>query len=141
RWLIIPDQFHALPHLAPPPTLLRPSQSQRFAMLDGICTFNGGQDGFRGFGTGTPYPVLVNGRPQLLAAAVGSILEGFGKFKGHEGTYTYCGSLSSQQGFTGNLLCRVIDPDGGLRTDVPLASSSSNIDLERGITYIILRGQ
>jgi hypothetical protein len=141
RWMIIPDDFQALPHLEPPPTLLRPSQSQRFAMLDGICTFNGGRDGFRGFGTGTTYPVLVNGEPQLLAAAVGSILEGFGKFKGHEGTYTYCGSLSSQRGFTGNLLCRVIDPEGALRTDAALASSSSSVDLERGITYIIIRGQ
>jgi hypothetical protein len=141
RWMLIPDDFHALPDLEPPATPFNASHPQRFAMLDGICTFNGGRDGFRGFGTGTTYPVLVNGQRQLLAAAVGSILEGFGKFKSHEGTYTYSGRLSEKQGFSGNLLCRIIDPEGDIRTRDSLPTPETYPDPEPGITYIIFRGQ
>jgi len=141
RWMFIPDDFHALPDLEPPATPLNPSRLQRFVMLDGICRFNGGQDWFRGFGTGTTYPVVVNGQRQLLAAAVGNIIEGFGKFKNHEGTYTYCGRLSQDQGFSGNLLCRIIDPDGDIRTGDFLPAPETYPDPEPGITYIVFRGQ
>src|SRR3989442_7523 len=83
----------ALPDRDPPETGLDVSRSQRFVMFDSVCMFENGIDGFRGFGTGRTYPMHVGSQPQLFAAAVGSILEGFGKFKGHQGTYTYCGSL------------------------------------------------
>jgi len=62
RWMFIPDNFLALPGVEPPVTLLDPSRSQRFVMLDGICSLNGGQDGFRGFGTGVTYPLRINGQ-------------------------------------------------------------------------------
>ena len=62
RWLMIPNDFRALPGLEPPATPLDRSRSQRFVMLDGVCRFEGGEDGFRGFGTGLTYPTMVGGR-------------------------------------------------------------------------------
>jgi hypothetical protein len=141
RWMMIPDDFEALPDNEPPPTPLNPSRSQRFVMLDSICRFGSGQDGFHGFGTGTTYPAIVNGQPQLLAAAVGNISEGFGKFKGHEGTYTYCGNLSPNHGFRGNVLCRVVDPEGDLWAEGSLPALEAWPDPDPGITYLIVRGQ
>jgi hypothetical protein len=141
RWMIIPDDFGALPGREPPPTLLNPSRSQRFVMLDGICSFNGGADGFHGFGTGTTYPVVVNGQSQLHAAAVGSLTEGFGKFEGREGTYTYCGRLSQHEGFSGSLLCRILDPGGELSTENSLPSLQPWPDPDPGTIYLIMRGQ
>lgn len=141
RWMFAPDGFPALPSREPPETPLDPSRSQRFVMLDSICRFDNGTDGFRGFGTGRTYPLQIGGQSQLLAGAVGSILEGFGKFKGHEGTYTYCGSLSQQNEFEGNVLCRVVDPDGNLRADGSLLEMDAASRLETGITYLMFRGQ
>jgi hypothetical protein len=110
-------------------------------MLDGVCTFKGGRDGFYGFGTGTTYPVVVNGQAQLHAAAVGSIVEGFGKLKGHDGTYTYCGTLSQHEGFCGGLLLRILDPDGSLSTDNSLPSMEPWPYPDPEFTYLTLRGQ
>jgi len=142
RWMVIPHDFEAMPDREPPPTPLDSSKSQRFVMLDGVCKFGRRQqDGFRGFGSGVTYPTVVNGESQLLAAAVGNIVEGFGKFKGHEGTYTYCGSISPQQGFSGALLCRVVDPEGSLRAENSLPALESWPGPEPGITYVIFRGQ
>src|SRR5262245_30733250 len=85
RWMIIPDDFPANPDREPPPTLLDASRSQRFAMQEMRFTF--GQDGFRGFGTGRTFPMWSGGQAKLLAAAVGNITEGVGKFRGHEGNF------------------------------------------------------
>lgn len=141
RWLIIPEDFGALPDREPPPTVLNPTRSQRFVMLDGVCTFNHGRDGFRGFGTGKTYPTVVNGQAQLHAAAVGSITEGFGKFQGREGTYTYCGNLSEHEGFSGNLLCRMLDPDGSLSSENSLPSLQPWPDPDPGTIYLMMHGQ
>jgi hypothetical protein len=142
RWMIIPDGFVALPNQEPPPTLLDTSRQQRFVMLDATCSFGDGRDGFRGFGTGLTFPVTDGGRSQLLAAAVGNIMEGFGKFRGHEGTYTYCGSLSPENGFRGNLLCRVMDPEGSLRTEAAVPTPEpEGVEVEPGFTYVMFRGQ
>ncbi|HXA85853.1 MAG TPA: hypothetical protein VNZ47_12300 [Candidatus Dormibacteraeota bacterium] len=141
RWMLIPDGFAALPGQEPPPVCLDESRSQRFVMLDGRCVFGQGEDGFAGFGTGTTYPTVVNGQRQLLAAAVGNIMEGFGRFKGHDGTYVYCGSLSAQGGFTGSLLLRAMDHEGTLRTDSSFPGIEKIARPEPGITYIVFRGQ
>lgn len=142
RWMLAPDDFVASPGREPPPTPLDASRPQRFVMLDGVCTFGDGQDGFRGFGAGRTFPMNVGGRTQLLAATVGTILEGFGSFKGHEqGTYLHCGSLSPEHGFTGNLLLRVMDSQGTLRTSGRLPALKPQAPPERDITYILFRGQ
>lgn len=142
RWMLAPDDFVASPGLEPPPTLLDPSRSQRFVMLDSVCTFGGGKDGFRGFGAGKTFPSTTDGEPSVLAAAVGTILEGFGAFANHsQGTYVHCGSLSPQQGFTGNLLLRVMDSQGTLRYAGSLPPMRSQPWPEPGITYVVFRGQ
>jgi hypothetical protein len=141
RWVIIPDDFAAQPGREPPPTRFDPLRSQRFVMLDGIYTVNGEADGFCGFGTGVTYPTIVQGQSQLLAAAVGDILDGFGRFKGHEGTYTYCGTFDPHRGFCGNLMCRLPDPNGDLRTqsDPPALGPVTRAD--SSLTYMMFRGQ
>jgi hypothetical protein len=139
RWMVIPDDYHARPDRVPPPSALDATRPQRFVMLDARCTF-GSSDGFRGFGTGTTFPVIHNNRRELLAAAVGTLLEGYGRFQGHEGTYTYCGSLSPDTGFRGNLMVRVMDARGDFRTG-GRATEQQQTSLEPGETYIVFRGE
>jgi hypothetical protein len=142
RWLLTPDDFVAAPDREPPPTPLDPSRSQRFVMLDGTCTFATGEDGFRGFGAGHTVPVTAGGRPRLLATAVGTILEGLGRFRGYEeGTYLYCGILEPRRGFQGNLLLRVVDRQEGFRAGGPLPPLEPRRDPEPGVTYLMFRGQ
>jgi hypothetical protein len=142
RWLVMPDGFVASPCQEPPPTVFDPSRSQRFVMLDRICTFGDGEDSFRGFGTGQTLPVVVNGQLQLLVTAIGTIIEGFGKFKDHEeGTYVYCGKLAPQCGFTGNVLLRVMDREEVLHTENALPNLQPQANPEPEITYILFRGQ
>jgi len=109
-------------------------------MLDGVCVFAGGRDGFRGFGTGVTYPCAAE-PDEVLVGAVGNIQEGFGKFAGLEGTYTYCGTLSAERGFLGNLMCRVVDPDGLLSGDGELTAAAAREDPEPKATYLVFRGQ
>lgn len=139
RWLLVPDDWHALPDREPPATVLDPSRSQRFAMLDSVCRFGDGRDGFRGFGTGSTLPC---GDGRLLAAAVGNVMEGFGRLAGREGTYLYCGEIDPRRGFTGNLMLRVVDPGEGLggEGDLPTIEPMDH-EPEPGITYLLLRGQ
>jgi len=142
RWVVVPPDYVARPGQEPPPTALDPSRSQRFVMLDSICRFGDGKDCFHGFGTGQTFPMTVNGRRDLLAVAIGTVLEGFGKFKGgEESTYVYCGSLSVEQGFTGNILLRVMDPGGAIPTSSDLPAIESRHHPEPGITYVVFRGE
>ena len=140
RWLFAPDGFPALPDREPPPTPFDPSRSQRFVMLESVCRFENGKDGFRGFGTGRTFPTSHNGQSQLLAGAVGNIMEGWGKFRGLVGTYVYCGTISDGA-FTGSLLCRVMDPEGVLRTQKSLPDIQGTKSPERDVAYVLFRGQ
>ena len=142
RWLLAPNDFAGAPDRDPPPTPLDPSCSQRFIMLDGICRFGDGKDGFRGFGAGVTFPLDPQKGTQVLAATVGTIVEGFGTFKDHlEGTYVHCGTLSPERGFTGNFLLRVMDHQGTLRSKENLPAMRGQPFHERDITYIVFRGQ
>lgn len=142
-WMVAPDDFVATPGAVPPPTPLDPSRSQRLVMLDGRCTLDtGGDDGFRGFGAGRTRPTTVGGRSRLLVTTVGTILEGSGRFAGHEaGTYLHCGELDPERGFTGNLLLRVMDPEGTLRSERTLPELRDVPDPEPDVTYLVLRGE
>jgi hypothetical protein len=142
RWVLMPDDFTATADREPPPTVLVPSKSQRFVMLDGLCTFGDGQDGFRGFGCGRTLPTIVNGRSELLVTAVGAIIEGFGKFKDHdEGTYVYCGTLAPERGFTGNVLLRVVDVEETIRTENALPAIEAIPHPDPETVYLLFRGQ
>jgi len=117
------------------------SRSQRFVMLDSRCTFGEGGDGFRGFGAGHTI-VPNNGKSsKLLVTAIGTIVEGFGQFAGHEeGTYLYCGTLDVHRGFIGNLMLRVIDRPETFRTNNILPDLEVRPNPEPDITYILFRG-
>lgn len=142
QWLMIPDGFAATPNSVPPPTRLDPSRSQRFVMLNGTCTFGDGTDGFRGFGTGTTFPSQAGQKPQLFVTAIGTILQGFGRFEGHEeATYVYCGTLAPARGFTGNLMLRAMDSRASLVSQIPIPAMRSGSAAEPGITYVVLRGE
>jgi hypothetical protein len=142
RWMFIPDDYSALLGCEPPATTFDPSRSQRFVMLDGLCKLGAGDDGFRGFGTGKTYPSTTGQRSQLLVTAIGTLVEGYGKFKGlGECTYVYCGTLDPDRGFTGNLMIRVMDPQGRIRTTGSLPELKRGPEIEPGVTYVLLRGQ
>jgi hypothetical protein len=137
RWLFCPEQFEALPGVEPPPTPLDRTRRQRFVMLDADCSLGDGGDGFRGFGTGVTFPASGG----LLAGAIGNVMEGRGRLSGLIGTYTYCGSLSEEEGFRGSMMLRVMDPEGRLRAEGGLRPAESPHHAEPGVTYLILRGQ
>jgi len=141
RWLFMAPEGIAIPGQAPPPEPVDLANSQRFAMAGETFTFGGGKDGFHGFGTGFTVPATGSGKPPQ-AMAVGTIIDGFGKFAGLEqGTYVYCGSLAPDMGFMGNILLRVIDPKHKLYTSDPLPEGRWSGAPEPGITYLIFRGQ
>ena len=144
RWLFAPYDFVGTMGREPPPTPFDSSIAQRFVMLGSVCKFGYGDDGFRGFGTGQTMPTMSpSGRPRLYAVAIGTIVEGFGKFKGHEeGTYVYCGSVSPRGGFVGNIMLRVMDRDSVFRSDVDLPEPEATLENpEPDVVYILLRGQ
>jgi hypothetical protein len=101
-------------------------------MLDCGFAFSNSQDGFRGYGIGRTFPVTVHGRPKCLVGAVGNIMEGCGKFEALEGTYVLTGTITPDLGFLGSITCRVVDPDGKLRTE--------REDPDPEATFIVLRG-
>jgi hypothetical protein len=76
-----------------------------------------------------------------MAGAVGNIMEGFGKFYGLEGTYTYCGTLSPDEGFRGSLLCRVMDHRGVFRIHHSLPDIQPLRSCELDAGYVLFRGQ
>lgn len=141
RWLVIPDGYSALPGRQPPPTPFDPARPQRLALQDGVFTLAGGDDGFYGFGTGATFPDPRGDGRTVLVAAVGNVMQGFGKCGGLEGTFTYCGRLDAEQGYVGHLLCRLMDPDGVLRAAAAPAPLPPGPPPEPGVTYLLFRGQ
>jgi len=138
RWLMVPRGFQARPGFEPPECAFTPAESQRFVMLDGAFTLEGGDDGFTGFGTGRTEPG-GGGGDETLAYAVGTIVSGFGRFQGAVGTYTCCGTLSPC-GFRGSVLLRVMDPEGVFQQEW-LEIPAADVPLpEAGITYLFLSG-
>lgn len=140
RWLPIANDFVAGPGREPPTTAWDHSRSQRFVMQEGTFSFGDGEDGFRGFGTGRTFPTVVNGQNQLLAGAIGTTLEGFGRFWGLDGTYVFNGVITPENEFRGNVAVRILDPKGKFRPSGTLRPPQRGPDLDTGITYIVLRG-
>jgi len=142
HWTILPDGFSARPGAEPPSTQLDPERSQRFVMQEMTFNFSDRREGFRSFGTGRTFPTMLDGRPRLLAAAVGNVTEGFGRFAGHAGTFTICGELTLDGGFIGHVVARILDEQKNLRTRQELPHPS--IALERpdsDFTYLMWLAQ
>ncbi len=141
RWMFAPDPFEARPGVVPPATDFDPSRTQRFVMLDGICRLGDGDDGFRGFGTGKTLPMVLDGKPHTLAAAVGTVLEGFGALSGVQGTYVYCGTLSPERGFMGSLVCRFMDPQRKVRNRGTLREPRSTTSFPADWSLFLFHGR
>ena len=140
-WLMIPNDHLALPDREPPPTQFDPSCPQRFVMRQTTFTFGDGRDGFRSFGTGRTFPMASGGRSKVVVAAIGNIVEGFGKFRRLEGHYTLCGELSLEGGFLGHFVVRIADPYGGLRTLAGFPPIEPGSDPDPGTTYLMWSAQ
>ena len=73
---------------------------------------------------------------------MGTVLGGTGRFRDHEaGTYVCCGTLEPEHGFRGSVLLRILDLQGTLRSGRSLPPLRSVPAPERGVTYLVLRGE
>jgi len=136
RWLIAPHSFAAHPDREPPPTPLDASRSQRFVMQEAVFTLGEGRDGFRTFGTGRTFPMMIRGKPQLIAAAVGVFTSGFGNLQECEGNFTLCGQISAAEGFLGHIMVRILDPSGHFRTLSNLPPLEPGPDPDPSTTFL-----
>jgi hypothetical protein len=140
RWIVIPDNYYARPDRQPPAVRLDPAVSQRFVMQEMTLSFGDGSDGFRSFGTGRTFPMLVGLRPRIVVSAVANVTEGFGRFRHHDGNLTICGDLMPN-GFCGNILVRFQDPAFDLRTSGSLPKIQPQPDPDPQTTYFLWVGQ
>ena len=138
RCKFIEDRYVARPGEEPPEAHYGHGTSGRFVLLDCCCRFDSG-DWFRGFGTGS----FLAGAGEPSAGAIGTILEGHGRFTGLSGVFTLAGTLDPGAGFRGSLMIRVSDPRGvfGEARSLPGFRLSSSTLVESGITYLFFRGQ
>ncbi len=142
HWRPIPDDFVARPGSDIPPTPLDPTRSQRFTMLDGHFTFDTiDETGFRGFGSGSTYPVMVDGKPQLRLAAIVDVLEGLGRLKGHEGLLVVNGHIEPPDGLALNILVRLTDPSGKLAATSRLPALRQLPHPDPDNVYLIFLGE
>jgi hypothetical protein len=142
RWMIIPNNFEARRSIEPPPTVLDPSLSQRFAIQEGAFAFGDGSDGFHSFGTGRTFPrVTEEGQQRVVVAAIGNVLDGFGKFSALEGTYVASGHLTPEYAFLGDIMIRIVDPERRLRVANALPPLAAGPQTEPGTTYLVMRSQ
>lgn len=140
RWFPIPDNFVARPDRQPPPTRLDPTISQRIAMQETIFSFGNGRDGFRSFGTGRTFPMMVGNEPRVVVGGIANVTEGFGRFAGNEGNFTICGDLTPN-GFKGDILVRVQDNAGDLRATGGLPPVRPQPDPDPQTTYLMWSAQ
>jgi len=142
KWMLIPDDFEAAPGRVPPPTELDPTRSQRFTFLDGQMKFRDRDgSGFRAFGAGRTFPVMIDNQLQLRVGSVVEVLEGFGKFRGLPGTVVVNGYLTPPQGLFLNFMIRFMDTAGKLRARYPFKSLKRIPDPDRGSTFLVFLGE
>lgn len=141
RWILVPDDYVAAPRRYPPQAALNSEISQRFVMQEVRVSFGDGPDGFIGFGTGRTFPSLRGKQQKLAVAGVGDILHGFGKLRGRSGNFVISGDMVPGRGFEGNILIRVVDPYGELRTKIALPSIQPAAASVPGTTFLMLRSQ
>lgn len=142
KWMLSPDDFEAAPGRVPPPTELNPTRSQRFTFLDGEMRFKDrARSGFRAFGAGRTFPVMVDNQLQLRVGAVVDVLEGFGRFEGLPGTIVVNGYLAPPQGLFLNFILRFMDPKERLRTRSPLSALRRSPDPDPDSTFLVFLGE
>jgi hypothetical protein len=140
EWFIIPDDYLARPDRRPVAIPLDPGVSQRLAMQRMTFRFGDGKDGFDSFGTGRTFPMMVGNQPRIVVSAVANVVEGFGKFRSHEGNFTICGDLTPS-GFKGNILVRFQDPRSELRIQGALPAIQPQREPDSQTTYLLWTGR
>lgn len=138
RCLVAPSAALWDPSAQPAPTIYDPWRSQKF--VTSACTFTFGAERVDGYATGRTYPVVVDGEPFVLLGAVGNFMSGSDRFEGLEGTFVLTGSLTIGLGFLGNVSCRIVDPEGRIRTDREMPAMSGVHDPFPDHAFIVLRG-
>jgi hypothetical protein len=141
KWALVPDNYVAAPRRHPHEVPFDPATSQRFAMEQVRVNFGNGNDGFIGFGTGRTFPPARGRQEKLAVAGVGDILQGFGKFHRRAGNFIICGDLIPGHGFEGNILIRVVDSYGELRTKTRLTPIQPMAVSIPETTFLMLRSQ
>ncbi len=112
----MPNYFQAAPDRVPPPTLLLPFLSQRFAPMNGSFNFfDAASSGFQAFGAGRTLPVSAAGVSQTQLAAVIDVTAGTGRLAGLSGTGIIIGDIQPPSGFAFNVMLRFMDPGGVLQ--------------------------
>lgn len=118
RMTPMPNNFQPGPGRIPWPTVLLPFLSQRFTPLDGHFNFlDAATSGFSAIGAGRVVPTPGNS-PRL--AAVLEVQEPTGRLSGFSGMGIVNGEIAPPSGFAFNVLFRIDDPEGRLRTQQPL---------------------
>lgn len=135
RWVIVDHDYVAQPDRTAPGTELDRTQAQRFVLETAEFRFATG-DAFRAFGTGRTFPIAdPGGTTRLIAGGVADIVEGIGCFANRLGNFTLAGEITESGAFSGEVMVRVLDPDGTLRED-EIAPTVSTERAEDGITYL-----
>jgi hypothetical protein len=138
RCLFAPSSAPWDPGEHPAPTIYDPWRSQRFVTL--ACDFTFGGERVDAYATGRTYPVVSDGEPFVLMGAVGNFMRGTGAFDGLEGTFVLTGRLTGLLGFLGSVTCRIVDPEGRIRTDREMPAIAGVHDPFPDQTFIVLRG-
>jgi hypothetical protein len=122
----------------PPPAISDRWRSQTCVLMD--PSFDFGSDGIAGFGIGRTYPMHAPGAPALLFGGVGNLTEGRGMFRGHVASVSLCGTITSELGFEGVITCRVVDPQGDLRSDAEPPELEPSLVPRGSGTFVLMRG-
>ena len=123
----------------PPIAVFDPWRSLNFSMLG--CRFSFGEGhGFNGYGLGQTFPDTVEGKPTIFVGAVGNVMEGWGKFRWHEGTFVIAGCITEDLGFRGSITCRIVDPQDDFQSDREIYPLTSITDPDPSSIFIVLRG-
>jgi hypothetical protein len=138
RCLFAPSSAPWDPATHPAATIYDPWRSQKFVTI--ACDFIFGGERVDAYATGRTYPVVAEGEPFVLMGAVGNFMRGTGRFEGLEGTFVLTGRFTVSLGFLGNVSCRIVDPEGRIRTDREMPAIAGVHDPFADQTFIVLRG-
>lgn len=141
RWLFTAAEVSWRPGAEPPPARLDPGAEQGFVLLGDLVRFGEKKrHGFSGYGIGRTFPGVHGQDDRVAVAAIGNLLQGFGKFRGMEGIYVLNGVLSLEEGFRGDVTLRVHDHRGLFRPPGELPESET-VSVRSDAAYIAMLGR
>jgi len=138
RCMFAPSGAPWQPGAYPAATMYDPWRSQK--LVTTACEFTFGDQRFDAYAVGRTYPMVADGEPMVLVGAVGNFMSGTGQFNGLEGTFVITGRFTGSLGFLGNINCRIVDPEGRIRTDRETPGLAGAHDPFPAQTFIVMRG-